>query len=189
MKQFVLAAWEEHVQTINKSLEIYADELPKIAQVMANTIRSGGTIYWCGNGGSAAESQHMAAELVGQFSAQRKGLSSISFTTDTSVLTAVPNDFNFEEIFSRQVEAHVEEKDFLIGISTSGNSKNVINAMLKARDINAKILNLTGRDGGASLGIADFEIVVKSDDTPRIQECHTLINHILCLLVEKNLGY
>lgn len=189
MKNVIQNAWEEHTQTINKSMEIYAEELPKIAQVMADTLRSGGTIYWCGNGGSAAESQHMAAELVGQFSAKRKGLSSFSFTTDTSVLTAIPNDFNFDEIFSRQVEAHVKEKDFLVGISTSGNSKNVINAMRKARDINANVLNLTGRDGGLSLGIANFEIVVQSDETPRIQECHTLINHILCLLVEKNLGY
>lgn len=189
MDQYVHTAWEAHIQTINNTLEIYANQLPRIAEVMADTVRSGGTIYWCGNGGSAAESQHMAAELVGQFAAKRKGLSSISFTTDTSILTAVSNDLNFEEIFSRQVEAHLREKDFLIGISTSGNSKNVINAMQKAREIKARVLNLTGRDGGSSLGIADFEIIVRSEETPRIQECHTLINHTLCMLVEKYLGY
>jgi D-sedoheptulose 7-phosphate isomerase len=140
-----------------------------------------------GNGGSAADAQHIAAELVGRYGFNRASIPSLALTTDTSNLTAIGNDYGFDKIFSRQLEGMGQAGDLFIGISTSGNSKNIINAFHTAKEKNIITVALTGRDGGEMAKLADFALVVPSDDTPRIQESHILIGHILCDLIEKGL--
>jgi D-sedoheptulose 7-phosphate isomerase len=154
--------------------------LEKIADEMVRAILGGRKILWCGNGGSAADSQHMAAEFVGRFRRERHGLASIALTTDTSVLTSIANDYGFEEVFRRQVEAHCVKGDILVGISTSGISKNVCAALHAARDLGAVTVAFTGAEGGTLKTIADITLQVPSANTARIQECHILCGHILC---------
>ena len=155
---------------------------------LAGVLEDGGTVYWCGNGGSASDSQHLAAELVGRFRNDRKALRSVALSTDTSVLTCVGNDFGFDKVFSRQVEALGRPGDVLIGISTSGNSTNILRAFEAASGLGMATVGLLGRDGGLALPIVDEAIVIPSDSTARIQECHILIGHILCEIVEEELG-
>jgi len=155
---------------------------------IAQSLEHDGTLFWCGNGGSAADSQHLAAELVGRFKKDRKALRSIALTTDTSVLTCVANDYSYEDIFSRQLEALAREGDVLMAISTSGNSENVLRALRVAEELGVKTIALLGKDGGQAKAIADLAIVIPSDSTARIQEAHILIGHILCDLIEQELG-
>ncbi len=153
----------------------------------AETISSGNKILLCGNGGSAADAQHIAAELVGRFKKERPSMGAIALTVDTSVLTALGNDYGFENIFSRQVEGLGRKGDLLIGISTSGNSPNVLNAMRKARDVGMKTAGLTGSNENAQLrSVSDVLVAVPTNDTPRIQEAHILIGHVMCDYVETN---
>ena len=140
-----------------------------------------------GNGGSAADAQHIAAELVGRYGFDRPSISSIALTTDTSNLTAIGNDYGYDKVFSRQVEGVGREGDLLIGISTSGNSQNIINSFTSAKEKNIITVALTGRDGGKMAEMADYAIIVPSNSTPRIQESHILIGHILCDIIEKEL--
>jgi len=139
----------------------------------------------CGNGGSAADAQHIAAELSGRFKKERIPLAGVALTTDTSALSAIGNDYGFEFVFSRQVEALAKEGDVLIGISTSGNSKNVINAINSAKKMGCKIITLSGKSGGAMKDMGDVNIVVPSNDTPRIQEMHIMIGHMICALIDE----
>ncbi len=155
-----------------------------IARQMAAALRRGNKILWCGNGGSAADSQHLAAEFVGRFRRERKALPSISLTTDTSILTAVANDYGYEEIFRRQVEAHCEPGDVVVGISTSGNSPNVVSALEEARNQNAFAVAFTGEGGGKMAGIAHATLCIPCRDTARVQEAHILCGHMLCDWVE-----
>jgi D-sedoheptulose 7-phosphate isomerase len=145
-------------------------------------------VLLCGNGGSAADAQHLAAELVSRFRIERRALPAIALTTDTSILTAISNDYDYERVFSRQVEALGRPGDILIGISTSGNSRNVRAAMLAARSCEMACLGLLGSGGGAILSACDLAIVVPSSDTPRIQEVHIAIGHVLCDLVESRIA-
>ncbi len=138
-----------------------------------------------GNGGSAADCQHIAAELVGRFKSEREGLPAIALTTDTSILTAIGNDYSFNEIFARQIEALANKGDLVIGISTSGNSENVIRGILKAKKIGCYTVGLLGKDGGKLKNLVDLAIIIPSNNTPRIQECHILIGHIACEIVDK----
>lgn len=140
-----------------------------------------------GNGGSAADAQHIAAELVGRYGFDRPSLASLSLTTDTSNITAIGNDYGYDKIFSRQLEGMGREGDIFIGISTSGNSKNILNAFQVAKEKGIKTVALVGRDGGEMAKMADICIVVPSHDTPRIQESHILIGHILCDIIEKEI--
>ena len=140
-----------------------------------------------GNGGSAADAQHIAAELVSRFYIDRPGLASIALTTDTSILTAVSNDYGYERLFARQIEALGQPGDIFIAISTSGNSNNVIQGIHQARQQDMQVIGLTGQTGGAMATLCDHCLSVPSNDTPRIQECHILIGHILCAAVEKTL--
>jgi D-sedoheptulose 7-phosphate isomerase len=149
--------------------------------------RSSNKTILAGNGGSAADAQHIAAELVGRYGFNRASIPSLALTTDTSNLTAIGNDYGFDKIFSRQLEGMGQAGDLFIGISTSGNSKNIINAFHTAKEKNIITVALTGRDGGEMAKLADFALVVPSDDTPRIQESHILIGHMLCDLIEKGL--
>lgn len=157
-----------------------------IADACARCIRQGGKVMFCGNGGSAADSQHLAAELVGKLVMQRPGMPGLSLTTDTSALTAIGNDYGFEHVFARQVEALGCSLDVLIGISTSGRSANVLEAFKAARHCGVTTIGLTGGDGGQFPPLCDHIVVVPSHETQKIQEAHIVIGHIICTLVEAN---
>lgn len=178
----------EHLKTIEMVSNTLADQIEKIGQILSVSLKSNGTLFWCGNGGSASDSQHLAAELVGRFSKNRRALRSIALNTDTSVLTCVANDFSYEDVFSRQIEALGRSGDVLIGISTSGNSENVLRAFKSARKMNLVTVALLGKDGGSCKELVDYALVIPSDSTARIQEMHILIGHILCELIEQELG-
>jgi D-sedoheptulose 7-phosphate isomerase len=176
-----------HIQVIDTVAGGMVPEIEQCALRMVETLRTGGKLLVMGNGGSAADAQHLAAELVGRFLMERRALPAIALTTDTSILTAVGNDYGFDQVFSRQVEALASPGDMVLGISTSGNSRNVINALATARDKGCKTIGLLGRDGGEIAGMVDLSLTVSSMETPRIQEAHQLIIHIICDLVEKQL--
>jgi D-sedoheptulose 7-phosphate isomerase len=162
-------------------------KIEKAAAAIIDSFKKGGKLLIFGNGGSAADSQHIAAELVGRFKIERKALPAIALTTDTSALTAIANDYGYEAVFSRQLEALASKGDVALGISTSGNSKNVIEAFKKARSLGLKTIALTGGDGGKVKKEADISIIVASKDTPRVQESHIMIGHILSALIEHNI--
>lgn len=170
-----------------KLAEEFPERLTAAAGELTTCIRNGNKVLLCGNGGSAADAQHLAAELVGRFRKERRGLAALALTTDTSVITAVGNDFSFEEIFSRQVEALGNAGDVLVAISTSGTSKNVLAAVRKAKSMRLRTIGLLGSRGGQIAALVDHAIVVPSSDAQRIQECHITLAHILCELVESSL--
>lgn len=176
-------AIQEHlevIQTISSQQQI----LERIAEEMTRAVFAGNKVLWCGNGGSAADSQHMAAELMGRFRRERRGLASIALTTDTSILTAIGNDYGYDRVFARQVEALCAKGDVVVGISTSGNSKNVCLALETAQQMGGFTVALTGAGGGAMASIADVALRIASKDTARIQEGHVLCGHMLCDWVE-----
>ena len=173
----------ENIKTM-ESIRDLAPDIEKVATICVACLKNNKKILIFGNGGSAADAQHFAAELTGRFKKERKGLAGIALTTDTSALTAIGNDYGYEVVFSRQVEALANEGDVLIGISTSGNSQNVILALEEGKKKGCQLLALTGKDGGLLNKSADINLVVKSTDTPRVQECHILIIHTLCQLIE-----
>ena len=154
----------------------------------AQTLQRGGKILFCGNGGSAADSQHLAAELTGRFIKDRRPLAAIALSTDTSALTCIGNDYSFDEVFARQVAGLGRPEDLLIGISTSGNSGNVLRAVEEAQKIGMQTIGFLGRDGGKLRGLCTHSIVVPHAVTARIQECHILIGHTLCGLIEQEMG-
>jgi len=159
--------------------------LLEVAKVASSTIKAGHKIMLCGNGGSAADSQHIAAELIGRFEKERRSMAAIALTTDTSALTAIGNDYGYDQVFARQVEGLGQSGDLLIGISTSGNSKNVVRAMEVAQSKGIRTVALVGdKPEGAMQAIADYVLAAPSTNTARIQECHILIMHTLCQLVE-----
>ena len=176
-------AIQEHLRVISEFHSECA-LLEQIARVMSLSLHAGGKILWCGNGGSAADSQHLAAELVGRFRRERRGLPSIALSTNTSILTAIGNDYGYERVFSRQVEAIASRGDVLVGISTSGNSQNVLAAFETAQLMGVVTVALTGAGGGKMAGAADYVVKVPSNDTARIQEGHILAGHMLCDWVE-----
>lgn len=176
-------AIEDHISVVQQLMQ-QRDRIESIARRMVETILAGGKVLWCGNGGSAADCQHLAAEFVGRFRHDRRGLASIALTTDSSILTAIGNDYGFDEIFRRQVEALCAPRDILVGISTSGNSRNVCAAINEAKEIGAFTVCLTGSGEGELAGIGDASLRVASKDTARIQEAHILVGHLLCDWVE-----
>lgn len=161
--------------------------IEKIVKRVIECYKNGNRIYICGNGGSASDSQHFAAELVGRYMLERKAFPAQSFTTDTSILTAVGNDYGYDTIFERQAEAMCREGDILFGITTSGNSINVLKAFDKAKSLGATTIGLLGKDGGKGKDVCDMSIVVNYNRTPNIQETHIMIIHIICELVEREL--
>ena len=187
MQDVIKKNFSEHFDVINEVLNSNIDSINVFGDSLTTCLENNGTIFWCGNGGSASDSQHISAELVGRFKKDRRALKSIALTTDTSILTSVGNDYGFEEIFSRQFEALGTSKDILVGISTSGNSENIIRAFQTAKRLGAMTLSLTGNDGGILRQISDYSLVVKSQSTARIQEAHILIGHILCDIIEQEL--
>ena len=159
--------------------------LLKVAKIASSTLKTGHKIMLCGNGGSAADSQHIAAEFIGRFERERSSLAAIALTTDTSVLTAISNDYGYDQVFSRQVDGLGQPGDLLLGISTSGNSENVIKAIKAAKAKDILTVALVGdKPNGAMQGLADYTLAAPSNNTARIQECHILMMHTMCQLVE-----
>lgn len=179
-----LQAHQEVTRFIEEKL---APEICRAVEMIVEALGNGKKLLLMGNGGSAADAQHFAAEIVGRFSMERRGLPAIALSTDTSILTAIGNDYGFEAIFRRQVEALAAAGDVVIGISTSGTSGNVFSALSLARQMGCRTIGLLGRDGGTIRGIVDMDLTVPAKDTPRIQEGHILMIHIICDLVEKRL--
>lgn len=161
--------------------------IAKVSEAMVDSLRQGNKVVLFGNGGSAADAQHIAAELVGRFAFDRPALPALAFSVNSSCVTAIGNDYGFDKVFSRQVEALARPGDVAVGITTSGNSPNVINGILAARKLGLRTIGLTGAGGGSLANNAEFCICVPSKETPRIQECHILIGHIISELVEREI--
>jgi len=177
----------EHTALIRRIEDTLTEEIAATVVMLQDALGAGNKLLIMGNGGSAADSQHFAAEIVGRFKLERPALPAIALTTDSSILTAIGNDYGFDAVFSRQVEGLGRTGDVVFGISTSGNSPNVFAALVKARDLGCRTVALTGRDGGTLKAVADISIVIPSHDTPRIQEGHVTVIHIICDLLEKRL--
>lgn len=177
------AAFDEHLRII-RELKQVQPVLQAIALKMTEAVLGGHKVLWCGNGGSAADAQHLAAELVGRFRRERKPIASIALTTDTSILTSIGNDYGYDQIFSRQVLAHCKPGDVVVGISTSGNSPNVVRALEAANACGGFSIALVGRGSGRMEGVAQAAICVPSKETARVQEGHILCGHMLCDWVE-----
>ena len=177
--------FDEHLDVYIK-MRHYIEDIRVVADICKNALNEGNKILFCGNGGSAADAQHLAAELVGRFVKERESLPAIALTTDTSILTAIANDYSYDDVFSRQVAGLGQAGDVLIGISTSGNSKNVVKAIELAKQKGLKTVAFTGEGGGKLGALCDAVIAVPSKTTSRIQEMHILVGHIVCELVEED---
>ncbi|MCM8783767.1 MAG: D-sedoheptulose 7-phosphate isomerase [Candidatus Omnitrophica bacterium] len=182
-----ISLWiKDSIELKDKILKEQINNISEIGNIMISCLRKGGKIIFFGNGGSAADAQHIAAELVGRFRRERKALSAISLTTDTSVITAIANDYNFKDIFVRQLQAIAKKGDVAFGISTSGNSDNVFEGLIIAKHLGLTTVSLTGKNGGKIARISDYNINIPSEHTAHIQEAHITIGHILCELIEEN---
>jgi D-sedoheptulose 7-phosphate isomerase len=185
----VLAGLSESVQALQRMLgdAEFANLLSAVCAACVACYRSGGKLLIAGNGGSAADAQHFAGELVSRFYFDRPPLSALALTTDTSILTAIGNDYGYQDVFSRQVLAHGRAGDIFVAISTSGNSGNILQAMQSARSLGMTIVGLTGQSGGAMKELCDFCFCAPTNSTPRIQECHLVIEHTICAEIEQTL--
>lgn len=188
MKDIIQSEFNEHINTA-KLLHNLTNEVEKCAKLCIDSLKEGGKILIFGNGGSAADAQHLAAELVGRYKAERKGIPAIAITTDSSSITSIGNDFGFQNIFSRQVEALANEGDIAIGISTSGNSRNIIDALIHASKLNCKTIGFCGQDPGAMADICNVTLNAPSSDTPRIQEIHIVFVHTICHLIDQEFSF
>lgn len=186
MTCLITKAIEEHQRVISLTAEQCLGTTKLVSRLIIHRLEDTGTLFWCGNGGSAADSQHLAAELVGRFKGERKALRSIALSTCASILTSIANDDGYADIFARQLEALAKPTDVLIAMSTSGKSANIIKAVLAAKALGMTTVGLLGKCGGEVLSIVDHAILVPSYDTARIQEAHLLIGHCLCDLVDEH---
>ena len=177
----------DHQQTIS-SIAVLQNMIEKAVSEMTNSLNAGKKLIFCGNGGSAADSQHLAAEFTGRFTAERKPLAALALTTDSSALTCIGNDYSFDDVFSRQLAALGKSGDTLVAISTSGNSANVVKAVQVAKEMGIYTIGMLGKDGGKLSSLCHLNLLVPSTNTARIQEAHILIGHILCGAVERSLG-
>ena len=184
MQSIIKHEFSEHLKASKKTMESIGKPIEIAAKICIDSLKKGGKILIIGNGGSAADAQHIAAELVGRYKTERKGLSAIALTTDTSAITSIANDYGYLHVFDRQVEALANEGDVVIGISTGGGSANVISALKLANDLGCKTIGFSGRDGGEFNTLCDVNLIAIAEDTPRIQEMHILIGHTLCHLIE-----
>ncbi len=184
MKEDIEQTLLESSEIIKNSVSL-SESIEKAIQIIVNCLKNNKKIVIFGNGGSAADSQHIAAEMIGRFLLERKSIPAISLTTDSSILTSLGNDYSYDVIFSRQCESIVNSGDVIIGISTSGNSKNVENGIIASKKIGATTIGLLGNNGGTIQNLVDLSITVNSSSTPRIQEAHRTIYHIICEHVEK----
>ena len=185
MKSIIENEFNEHAKAIKDTVKVAINDIENAAKICIECLKNGNKILIFGNGGSAADAQHIAAEIIGRYKTDRKGLAAIALTTDSSVLTAISNDFGYSEIFTRQVEALAYPGDTLIGISTGGSSQNVVNALKIAQNMQCKAIGLSGKDGGEFNTICNVNIVAKAQDTARIQEMHILIGHTICHLIDQ----
>lgn len=182
-----LDAWHEHMHTF-EAVRALRPQVHAAAAVLVQALRAGGKVMLCGNGGSAADSQHLAAELTGRFVKDRVPLAALALTTDSSALTSIGNDYSFDAVFERQLRGLGRAGDCLVAISTSGNSPNVLQAVMAARELDIACVGLLGRDGGAIAPLCEAAVVVPAATTARIQEAHIFVGHLLCALVEQGLG-
>ena len=189
-QQEIATRLEENIQVQSRMVGTKSTlgKIEAMVDLILAVYKSGGKVILCGNGGSAADAQHLAAEFVGRFKLERRALPAIALNTNTSILTALGNDYGYETVFSRQVEALANKNDIVIGLSTSGNSPNIIKAIEAAKARGAKTIGLSGGNGGRLAKMADLALVVPSDNTPRVQEAHITIGHIVCELVERELA-
>jgi D-sedoheptulose 7-phosphate isomerase len=188
IRAMIEAEFDAHKLTAKRVIDSLMPDVEQACLLAIETIRRDNKILLCGNGGSAADAQHIAAELSGRYKSERRGLPGIALTTDTSALTAIANDYGFDRVFDRQVEALASSGDLLIAISTSGNSPNIISALKVAKTLGCQTLGLSGKDGGAMSDLCDLNIIIPSDDTPRIQEMHILIGHTICQAIDDMLS-
>ena len=184
MQSIIKFEFEEHLKTSQATFESIGHSVEVAAKLCIDCLKNGNKILLFGNGGSAADAQHIAAELVGRYKTERKGLAAIALTTDTSALTAIGNDYGYDLVFSRQVEALANTGDVAIGISTGGSSANVASALKLAKDLDCKTIGFSGRGGGEMNELCDINIVVPAQDTARIQEMHIVIGHTICHLID-----
>jgi|TARA_B110000459_G_scaffold113733_1_gene125799 D-sedoheptulose 7-phosphate isomerase len=184
MQSIIKFEFEEHLKTSQATFESIGHSVEVAAKLCLDCLKNGNKILLFGNGGSAADAQHIAAELVGRYKTERKGLAAIALTTDTSALTAIGNDFGYDCVFDRQVEALANTGDVAIGISTGGSSANVASALKLAKDLDCKTIGFSGRGGGEMNELCDINIVVPAQDTARIQEMHIVIGHTICHLID-----
>ena len=184
-KSLIDKAVFEHLNLVNFIQKNEIKTILKIVDILFKTIKKDGTIFWCGNGGSAADSQHLNAELIGRFEKERPPIKSHALTTDTSVLTALSNDYNYKYIFSRQIKAYCKKKDSIIFISTSGNSENILEGLKEAKKIGCNKISFLGNNGGKVKSISDISLIINSKNTARIQEMHIMIGHLICMFLEK----
>jgi len=184
MQSIIKFEFEEHLKTSQATFESTGHSVELAAKLCIDCLKNGNKILLFGNGGSAADAQHIAAELVGRYKTERKGLAAIALTTDTSALTAISNDYGYDCVFDRQVEALANTGDVAIGISTGGSSANVASALKLAKDLDCKTIGFSGRGGGEMNELCDINIVVPSQDTARIQEMHIVIGHTICHLID-----
>ncbi len=189
MENIILKRFKESSEVKTRFLKENLPKLLDVIKLISHTFEGGNKLFFFGNGGSAADAQHMAAEFVNRYIMNRPPLPAIALTTDTSILTSVSNDFTFSEIFAKQLRALGKERDVAIGITTTGNSPNIIKAFEVAKEMGMKTVAFTGGDGGTVGKMVDFPLVVPSSSTPRIQEAHILIGHILCEMVEHSLFF
>lgn len=184
VKEIIENELNGHKDTIIKVINTLPNVIQESCEMSLETIKSGNKILLCGNGGSAADAQHIAAEFTGRYKVERRGLPAIALTTDTSALTAIGNDYGYDRVFERQVESLANPGDLLIGISSTGNSDNIIKAFNKAKEMGCKTVGLSGKTGGKFNDNCDLNIVVPSNDTPRVQEMHILIGHTICQIID-----
>lgn len=187
MKDEILQAFKESAEVKTRFIRTHGDTLMQVVKVLVAAFKGGHKVLLFGNGGSAADAQHLAAEFVNRFLIERPPLPAIALTTDTSILTSISNDYGYVETFAKQVKALGRAGDVAIGISTSGSAANVVKAVKAAKDLGLKTVGLTGGNGGDLVKIADFSLVVDSSSTPRIQETHITIGHVLCEMVDRML--
>jgi D-sedoheptulose 7-phosphate isomerase len=184
MKSIIIQELNEHLKTTRETIKTVVYPINESANICINSLKNNGKLLIFGNGGSAADAQHIAAEIVGRYINKRSGLPAIALTTDTSTLTSIGNDFGYENIFYRQIEALANQNDVAIGISTGGSSLNVINGLKIAKKIGCKTIGFSGKDGGEFNNLCDINIVAASYETPRVQEMHILFGHTICKLID-----
>jgi D-sedoheptulose 7-phosphate isomerase len=184
MQSIIKHEFSEYLKVSKKTMESIGKPIEIAAKICIDSLKNGNKILIFGNGGSAADAQHIAAELVGRYKTERKGLSAIALTTDTSAITSIANEYGYLHVFDRQVEALANEGDVVIGISTGGGSANVISALRLANDLGCKTIGFSGRDGGEFNILCDVNLIAIAEDIPRIQEMHILIGHTICHLIE-----
>jgi D-sedoheptulose 7-phosphate isomerase len=187
MRSIIAKALKQNQRTSKEFITQNSSNLIRCAEVVCNAFRNSRKLMLCGNGGSAADAQHIAAEFVNRFQIERSPLPALALTTDTSIITSISNDNSFDDIYSRQIEALGAEGDVLLAMSTSGRSRNILSALSTAKDRGIYIVGLMGAGGGEMLPLVDLALVVESNQTPRIQEAHILAGHIICELVERML--